>query len=257
MPRCTASSDSACASLTPAYTIFQSHKYPVHHLTIIRLLGVESLIFGQQKSGSVILTFAFRYCTVYHMGQNRMQTVAEAPAEGSWLPLTFYMDKHVVSGALYQPSSLRLTDALNQLAEKQGNSAGSFIEVRDSRITHEGAGDESQPSAFLNKNSIILATAEDGDTARGIGASAGPKRYPFVQKHTVQVVVETEDYTISGSIHCAAGQQVRDVLGQPTAFLPLTDVHIESQGQHIRHTAPFAALNRSQILSLAQEKAFM
>jgi hypothetical protein len=183
--------------------------------------------------------------------------MAESQAEGNWLSLTFYIDKHVVSGTLYQPSNLRLTDSLNQGADKQGNGVHAFIEVRDVRIIREGVGDENQPSAFLNRNSVVLAAAEDGDSARGIGAGASPKRYPFVRKRPEQVVVETKDYTISGCIHCSAGQLVRDVLDQPTTFLPLTDVHIESRGQHIRHTAPFAALNRAQVVSLAQEKAFM
>ena len=183
--------------------------------------------------------------------------MAEAEVRTSLIPLTFYMDKYTVSGDIYQPANLRLIDLLNQEGEKQSNGAVTFIEVSNTHIIRKDGVEESQQSAYLNKEAIQLAVAEDGDLARGIGATPGPKRYPFVQKFPVQVVAETPTYMLSGYLHCSTGQAVGDVLRTTKKFLPLTDVQIKPHGHNIWLKAPFMALNRSQILSLAQEKSFM
>lgn len=182
--------------------------------------------------------------------------MAETKTGGSWLPLTFYMEKHIVRGVINQPDELRLTDFLNQVSEKQSSGTRTFIEVNDTNIVHEDGGEESQPSAYLNSEAILLVTTEEGDLARGIGAAIGPKKYPFVQKSSVQVVAETSAYALSGNMHCSAGQVVGDVLRTPATFLPLTDVQIKPHGQNIWLAAPFAALNKGRILSLAKEKVF-
>lgn len=183
--------------------------------------------------------------------------MAETTAYRNWLPLTFYMEKYVVSGAIHESANLRLTDCLNQVDERNSNGIATFIDVNNADIVYEDGIEESQSIAFLNRDGIILVVTEDGDLARGIGASVGPKRYPFVQKSPVQVVVETSTYRLTGLIHCSSGQAVGDVLHTPTKFLPMTDIHIRPHGRNTWSTAPFAALNKSKILSLAQEKDYI
>lgn len=182
--------------------------------------------------------------------------MAEAEVNASWLPLTFYMEAHVVSGSIYHPVNLRLIDVLNQAGERQSNNADTFIEVSNAIVFHTDGIEENQQSAYLNEAAILLVGIEDGNLARGIGAGVGPKRYPFVQKFPVQVVVQMPTYMLSGYLHCCTGQVVGDVLRATTMFLPLTDVHIKTHLQNTWQAAPFAALNRKQILSLSQEKTF-
>lgn len=182
--------------------------------------------------------------------------MAEAATHGNWLPLTFYMEKHVVNGTVHHPANLRLTDFLNQADDRNNNGLNNFIEVKDTNMVHEDGIEDNQPVSYVNREAILLVVTEDGDAARGIGASASPKPYPFVLKSPVPITAETSAYTLSGYMYCSAGQVVGDVLRSPVKFLPLTDVQIRPHGQTTWRTAPFAALNRSQILSLAQEKSY-
>ena len=107
----------------------------------------------------------------------------------SWIPLTFFMQTRVLTGSLYQPISLRLIDSFNDGFDVQRNSTPAFVHVDETTIFHSNGTREKQRSIFVNKVNILLAVTEDENTARGMGAEAGPKRYPFMHKMPVQVLV--------------------------------------------------------------------
>jgi len=170
----------------------------------------------------------------------------------SWIPLTFFMQTRVLSGSLHQPISLRLIDSLNDRFDAERNGAPAFVHVDETTTFHSDGSREKQRSLFINKANILLVVTEDGNTARGIGAEVGPKRYPFMNKIPVQVLVQLPPYTVIGHAHCITGQQVQDLLDTKLIFLPMTDVRIKTQGHDSWRTARFAAVNKLQIHSFQQ-----
>jgi len=180
--------------------------------------------------------------------------MVETEIFAKWLPLTFYMGNHSFTGSLRQPTNVRLTDFLNHKADTQSNKADTFIEVINSNTLYEDGTRQKQHATYVNKTSVILVVAEDGDLARGVGARDGSKTYPFVQKHPSRITAQMPTCTLIADMHCATGQQPLDVLSSKSMFLPLTNVKLKTQGESVWRTAPFAAINRSHILSLHKEE---
>jgi hypothetical protein len=167
----------------------------------------------------------------------------------SWIPLTLFMQTWILGGSLYQPISLRLIDSLNDRSDTERNGAPAFVHVSGTTTFHSDGSREKKPSVFLNKANILLVATEDGNTSRGIGAEVGPKRYPFMHKIPIQVLVQLPPYTIIGDAHCVSGQLVQDLLDTKSIFIPMTNVRIRTQGHKSWRTAHFAAVNKAQIHS--------
>ena len=112
--------------------------------------------------------------------------------------------------------------------------------------------EESLATSYINKATIQVAATIDGDLARGIGGRVGAKPYPFVEKLPVPVRVRMPAYIIIGNMHCASKQMAWHTLEGKLMFLPLTNVRIRAYTNGIWWTAPFAAVNREQILSVQE-----
>jgi hypothetical protein len=174
--------------------------------------------------------------------------------DAAWLPVTLYLQTDVLTGVIRQSHEERLLDLLNSVFVRRPESRGKFLSLRDVTIEHTGGKEEKLPTAYVNKTAIQLAAITDGDLARGIGARAGPKPYPFMRKSPLPVVVRTPSYVLVGDMHRLGGQTVWHLFEEKLVFLPLTNVKISAPGNGIRWAVGFAAVNREQILLLQQEE---
>jgi len=170
------------------------------------------------------------------------------------LAVTLYMETQVLTGFIYQPYGERLLDLLNGIFVRQPENRGRFLKVSDITIHHPDGKKERLPTAYINKSTIHLAAVSDGDSARGIGAEAGPKFYPFVQKSSVPIRLRTPAYALTGSTYCFSGQKIWHVLEEKLIFLPVTNARIRAAANGISWVAPFVAVNKEQILSLQEEE---
>jgi len=168
------------------------------------------------------------------------------------ITVTMYVDSYILTGFLQQPAELRLTDFLNQEPEEYRDRVYSLIEVFNANIWHYNGRIERRPMVYVNKSAIILVLTEDANLGRGLGASKDIKSHPYIQKEPVRITTQVRRYELSGNMHCCPGEQPIDTLRSASAFLPLTNVKIREQSEDIWRNAPFAALNRRDILALHQ-----
>jgi len=94
----------------------------------------------------------------------------------------------------------------------------------------------------------------DANLGRGIGGKAGPKPYPFMDKLSVRVTLQTLAYTVTGDMYRTSYQKIWYVLEQSLLFLPLTNVEILTLADGTCSHTPFAALNKEQIILLQEEE---
>jgi len=165
------------------------------------------------------------------------------------LAVTLYMQTQFLTGFIYHPCEERLSDLLNGVGQPE--SRGRFLALSDVTIEYADGKKERLSSAYINKATIELATG--GDSSRGIGAKAGHKPYPFVEKSPLPVRLRLPAYVLIGSMHCTSGQRAWHVMEEKRMFLPLTNVRIRPRTNGIWWTAPFAAVNTEQILSWQEE----
>jgi hypothetical protein len=170
------------------------------------------------------------------------------------LSLTVYQETQVLIGFINQPHEQRLLDLLNSTSLGAPETSSTFLELSDVTIFHTDGKKEKLPTAYINKATIQLAATPDVNSARGIGAKAGPKSYPFVPKSPVGISLQVPAYVLVGSMHCAIGEVVRNLLGGKLTFLPVTDAKIRPITNGLWWTAPFVAVNKEQIVSLRQEE---
>lgn len=172
-----------------------------------------------------------------------------------WLAVKFYTQTEVVSGLIYQYEEERLLDLLNGVSLRRRGNQGKFLALSDVTIQQVAAKKEERlPTAYINRATIQLATTPEGDLARGIGAKAGHKPYPFVEKLSVPVRLHTPAYAVTGRMHQARGQRVWHVLEERPTFLPLTTAEIRALANGISSQVAFVAVNREQIVSLQEEE---
>ncbi len=172
------------------------------------------------------------------------------------LAIKIYLQTQVISGFLHNPANERLTDILSRISVRQPESRAMFLKLTDVTVQNGHGGDETLPSAYINKAAIELATTLEADSARGLGANkAGPRPYPFLEKSAVKVRLRlrTSGYVIAGNLYRAAYQMAWHVLDEKPKFLPLTDAEIGASADGDRWNAPFAAVNKDQILLLREE----
>lgn len=167
------------------------------------------------------------------------------------LAVTLYTQTQVWTGSIYRHYEERLLDLLNG-APKQPQSRGRFLALSDVIIQSADGKKERLPTAYINKATIELATTSGGDLARGLGAKAGHKPYPFVQKVSVPVELRMPAYAVIGNMHCTSWDELWHVFEERQTFLPVTDVSICALVSDVWWQVPFVAVNREQILFLKQ-----
>ena len=175
-------------------------------------------------------------------------------AVAGWITVRFYTQTDIVSGFIYQPEEERILDLLNGVSVRQPESRGRFLELGDVTIKHADGKEERLPAAYVNKATVQLVTTPDGDSARGIGAKAGHKPYPFVEKSPVLVRLHMPGYTVAGTMHRTKDQRVWHVLEEKPMFLPFTNAEIHTLANDILSGVPFVAVNKEQIMSVQEEE---
>ena len=113
------------------------------------------------------------------------------------------------------------------------------------------SGDEYKDVRYVKKTVVGLAAIADANLARGAGAKAHRKTFPFVDKSQVRISLQMPIYTLDGTMHCTPGHSVRDVLDEKSLFLPLTDVTIALEGCFYG-VRPFVAAKKEQIIWLKE-----
>jgi excisionase family DNA binding protein len=167
--------------------------------------------------------------------------------DAAWLPVTLYLQTEVLTGVIRHSHEERLLDLLNSVFVRRPESRGKFLSLRNVTIEHTGDKEERLPTAYVNKSAIQVAAITDGDLARGVGARAGPKPYPFIRKSPSPVVLRTPNYELVGDMHLFGGQAVWHLFEEKLMFLPLTNVKISALGNGVRWSVGFVAVNREQI----------
>jgi chaperonin cofactor prefoldin len=170
------------------------------------------------------------------------------------IEVTLYTQTGVLSGSVYHLEWERLSDLLNDVSDRRGWRASPFLEFSNVNAHNPEGYNEMLPTAHVKKATIYIITLTDANAARGVGARDGLKSFPFVPKSRVPVELQMADYSLIGNMHCAPGQKPQNVLDETPKFLPLTDASIRLMKENIRLTAPFVAVNKEQILALAQEE---
>ncbi|GAI26224.1 unnamed protein product [marine sediment metagenome] len=165
------------------------------------------------------------------------------------LAVTLYMETQTLTGFICHKEE-RLSDLLNAVSVKREN-RGRFVELSYVAIQYTDGREEKLATAYINKATIQVATTIDGNLAKGIGGKVGAKRYPFVEKLPVPVRVRMPAYILMGNMHCASGQMAWHAL-EEKMFLPLSNVSICRSDNSHWWKVPFAAVNREQMLSLAE-----
>jgi hypothetical protein len=137
------------------------------------------------------------------------------------------------------------TTTLHTLEDEQN-----FLILTDVSMQPGCCGVEKTSFAYIKRSMIHIAAAFSADSGRGLGAVPGLKRYPFINKSPFPVVLDTSDYEVKGNIYLTPSQQSYQLLENEPLFLPVTDVEIYSLTNGTHWQAPFAAVNKEQIVSM-------
>ena len=164
--------------------------------------------------------------------------------------IKLYMQTQVLIGNIsYAPSpEARLLDALNGITDRGPVKRGRFLELTDVTIQHADGSKERLKTSYINRSAVQLAVSEGG-----LGSHDGPKSYPFVEKTSLPVRIETRDYIVTGNMYHIRYQKVWVVLEDPPTFLPITHAQIFNISNGDIETIPFVAVNKKHILSLQEE----
>lgn len=171
------------------------------------------------------------------------------------LSLTLHGETETITGSIQIPRDLRLLDFLNDGSAGDCRNGSTFLEL--STVTVIGAGGirEKYPTLYIAKSTIHMVETPDGNSARGIGAHAGHKHHPFVQKTPIRVRLQLPHLIIAGNIHCAAGETVSDIINSGLVFLPLTEAKMNRNGTGHWRLAAFLTVNRKVLVSVQQQEA--
>ncbi|MEK6751847.1 MAG: hypothetical protein AABZ00_06240 [Chloroflexota bacterium] len=70
----------------------------------------------------------------------------------------------------------------------------------------------------------------------------------IVTKLPVSCLIQTTTHLMRGFVHVRQGERFKNELERDEAFLAMTNVNILGAGEEILYTAPFMAVQRSQIV---------
>lgn len=184
------------------------------------------------------------------MESQRVQTSQETVKE-KWVKLQIYTPTHTCTGSVYCPRQQRLLDMLNGLPGLL-HVRDEFLPVSGAEICYPDGKEATVQSAHVNKaNILFIREVEDGQT-QGLGGQVGHKPYPYVPKPSVAVKLCMPLYTMTGKMHCTERRRVADVLNSEQRFIALTNVEICPLAGNSESGVSFVAVNKEQILSLAE-----
>ena len=167
------------------------------------------------------------------------------------VPLELYTGSRVLSGQVSYHTGSRVTELLNgEVAINTDRAVKSgFIGLSDCTRLDSVDASPKEHTIYVRKSSIQMVAIADSDTGRGVGADSNHKNYPFVNKSPVEVSLDLDGYTVTGSIYCRQGQTILDVLDDERSFLPMTSVKI-TRRNNVECSRPFAAINKRKIESI-------
>ena len=173
-----------------------------------------------------------------------------------WAKVQIYTPTHTCTGYVYCPCQQRLLDALNGIPIRASFNY-KFLPVSEAEIRYPDGKEETVQSVHINKaNILFVREVEDGQT-QGLGGQVGHKVYPYVPKPSVAVKLCMPLYTMTGQMHCTERRRVADVLNSEQRFIALTNVEICPLAGKSESGVSFVAVNKEQILSLAEEPSPM
>ncbi len=167
--------------------------------------------------------------------------------KGKGVRVQVYTAGYTCTGRLYCAPLRRLLDVLNDANEE-------FLSLCEAEVRSLDGKETAVPSVYVNKASTLFVKEIGEGESRGLGSRAGHKPYPFVGKVGKEVRINMPFYTLSGQVHCAGSQRLKDVLNSTTRFLALTNVNIGRLSGTGEAGVSFLAVNKGQILSLEDQQ---
>ena len=163
-----------------------------------------------------------------------------------------YLRNKLMDGSLKPLSpEIRLVEALsNTTTPHDLEEQREFLILTDASLQPGCCGVEKTSFAYVKRSTIHIAATFSADSGRGLGATFGPKRYPFINKLPFPVLIDTSDYEVKGNIYLTPSQQSWQLLDNEPLFLPMTDADIYSLTNGTHWKVPFAAVNKDQIVSM-------
>ena len=70
----------------------------------------------------------------------------------------------------------------------------------------------------------------------------------IIAKVPVSCLIQTTTHLMRGFVHVRQGERFKNELERDESFLAVTDVAVLGSGEEALYTAPFLAVNRSQIV---------
>ncbi len=162
----------------------------------------------------------------------------------------------VCTGYIDIPPRRRLLDFLNGVPHSELHVEEGFLTLTEARISSlDERSEVTAQNVYLNKAKILFLKEVYGEETKGLGEEVARRQYPYVDKLSAPVKLLTTLFTLTGQMHYAKNQSLRDLLNWTPRFLPLTDVNIYPAGGENGQNGTwvsFIAVNKEQII-FAQE----
>jgi len=171
--------------------------------------------------------------------------------EEKWVKVQIYTPTHLCTGYIYCSRRRRLLDVLNGIPKSVPGDSDEFLHVSEAEISSPYGKEAMVQAANINKANIIFIK-EIGEEHRGLGSQVGHKPYPYVEPFTKTVKLYMPLYTMTGQLHCTEKRRVMDVLNSEQRFIALTNAEICPLAGSIESGVSFIAVDKRQILSLAE-----
>ena len=179
--------------------------------------------------------------------------VSKKTDKENWAEVEIYTPTHICTGYVYCSQQRRLLDVLNGIPFRQSSHCDQFLSVSEAKIRSPDGTEATVESTHINKANILFLREIEAGQTRGIGGRIGDKPYPYVPKpFTKAVKLYMPLYTLAGQMHCTERRRVSDVLNSELRFLALTNVDICPLAGKSESGVSFVAVNREQIVSLAE-----
>lgn len=181
---------------------------------------------------------------------------AEGVFKGGWVQVHIYAPTyalpHICTGYVYCLPGRRLLDQLNDVFPGVVSEGKDFLPVKEGEMQALRGESETAKFVCLNKANILFVREFEEGQARGLGGKPGHCGYPYVAKSPVEVRVYLPFYVLKGSMYCAEGQRVSDVMNLPLRFFPITDVEIRPAVGSSQSGVGFLAVNKGQVVLLEE-----
>jgi len=168
--------------------------------------------------------------------------------------VTLYMEEQVLTGSVFLPSYIRLSDFLNEKVFGMPEIVGPFLELTEVSIACTDGLKERKGTERVSKADLRLLAMPDNNLARGIGGKYGPKPYPYVRKFPVQLRMRVSSYELTGNAHRIRGQGIQQLLEETPMFLPITNAKIRVNNSDIWQRAIFVAVNKKHVSSIQPQE---